>query len=70
MGAGADEYKPVSDILHRWLNIPEYIHKIFKSMHMHIYMKYQIDAYEKHCHKNKLMSFANTSHINCLFLRH
>ena len=36
MGAGADVYKPVTDILHQWLNIPEYLHKMFKSMHMQV----------------------------------
>ena len=34
MGAVANVYKPVTDILHQWLNIPEYLHKMFKSMHM------------------------------------
>ena len=34
MGAGADVYKPVTDILHQWLSISEYLQKIFKSMHM------------------------------------
>ena len=36
MGAGADVYKPVTDILHQWLSIPEYLHKIIKSMHMQV----------------------------------
>ena len=36
MGAGADVYKPVSDILHQWLSIPEYLHKMFKSMDMQV----------------------------------
>ena len=36
MRAGADVYKPVTDILHQWLSIPEYLHKMFKSMHMQI----------------------------------
>ena len=36
MGAGADVYKYVTDILHQWLNIPEYLHKMFKSMHMQV----------------------------------
>ena len=36
MGAGADVYKPVTDILHQWLSIPEYLHKMFKSMHMQV----------------------------------
>ena len=35
-GAGADVYKPVTDILHQWLNIPEYAHKMFKSMQMQV----------------------------------
>ena len=35
MGAGADVYNHVTDILHQWLSIPEYLHKMFKSMHMH-----------------------------------
>ena len=36
MGAGADVYKPVTDILHQWLSITEYLHKMFKSMHMQV----------------------------------
>ena len=36
MGAGADAYKPVTDILHQWLSIPEYLHKMFKSMHIQV----------------------------------
>ena len=36
MGARADVYKPVTDILHQWLSIPEYLHKMFKSMHMQV----------------------------------
>ena len=31
MGAVADVYKPVTDILHQWL-----LHKMFKSMHMQV----------------------------------
>ena len=34
MGTGADAYKPVTDILHQWLSIPEYLHKILESMHI------------------------------------
>ena len=36
MGASADVYKPITDILHQWLSIPEYIHKMFKSMHVQV----------------------------------
>ena len=36
MGAGADVYKHVTDILQQWLSIPEYLHKMFKSMHMQV----------------------------------
>ena len=36
MGASADVYKPVTDILHQWLSIKEYLHKMFKSMHMQV----------------------------------
>ena len=36
MDAGADVYKPVTDILHQWLSIPEYLHKMFKSMRMQV----------------------------------
>ena len=36
MGAGADIYKPVTDILHQWLSIPEYLHKMFKTMHIQV----------------------------------
>ena len=36
MGAGADVYKPVTDMLRQWLIIPEYLHKMFKSMHMQV----------------------------------
>ena len=36
MGAGADVYKPATDILHQWLSIPEYLHKMFRSMHMQV----------------------------------
>ena len=36
MGAGAAVYKPFTDILHQWLSIPEYLHKMFKSMHMQV----------------------------------
>ena len=36
MGAGADIYNPFTDILHQWLSIPEYLHKMFKSMHMQV----------------------------------
>ena len=36
MGAGADVYKPVTDILHQWLSIPEHLLKMFKSMHMQV----------------------------------
>ena len=36
MGAGADDYKYVTDILYQWLSIPEYLHKMFKSMHMQV----------------------------------
>ena len=36
MGAGADVYKPVTDVLHQRLSIPEYLHKMFKSMHMQV----------------------------------
>ena len=36
MGADADVYKPVTDILHQWLSIPEYLHKILKSLYMQV----------------------------------
>ena len=36
MGAGADVYKPVTDILYQWLSIQEYLHKMFKSLHMQV----------------------------------
>ena len=46
MGAGADVYKHVTDILHQWLSIPEYLHKMFKSMHMQVIVK-EINAFCK-----------------------
>ena len=46
MGAGADVYKPVSDIQHQWLSIPEYLHKMFKSMHMQVIV-IEINAFYK-----------------------
>ena len=52
MDAGADVYKPVTDILHQWLSIQEYLHSMFKSMHM------QVTVIEIN---------AKISHINCLF---
>ena len=36
MGAGADVNKPVTDILHQWLSIPEYLHKMFKFIHIQV----------------------------------
>ena len=36
MGAGADVFNPVTNILHKWLSMPEYLHKMFKSMHMQV----------------------------------
>ena len=36
MGADADVYKPVTDILHQWLSIPEYLQKILKSLYMQV----------------------------------
>ena len=33
MSAGADVYKPATD---QWLSIPEYLHKMFRSMHMQV----------------------------------
>ena len=36
MGTGADVYKPVTDVLHQWLSIQEYLHKMFKSMHIQV----------------------------------
>ena len=36
MGVGADVYKPVTDILHQWLSIQEYLRRMFKSMHMQV----------------------------------
>ena len=36
MSACADVYKPVTDILHQWLSSHEYLHKMFKSMHMQV----------------------------------
>ena len=36
MGAGADVDKPVTDKLHQWLSIPEYLPKMFKSMQMQV----------------------------------
>ena len=36
MSAGADVYKPVTGILHQWLSILEYLHKMFRSMHMQV----------------------------------
>ena len=54
MVAGADVYKPVTDVLHGWISIPEYLHKMFKSMHMKVIV-IEINAFSKN------------SHINCLF---
>ena len=34
MGADADVYNPVTDILHQWFSIQEYLHTMFKSLHM------------------------------------
>ena len=34
MGAGADVYNPVTYILHQWLSIQEYLHKMIKSRHI------------------------------------
>ena len=36
MSAGADVYKYVTDILHQWPSIPEYLHKMFRSMHLQV----------------------------------
>ena len=36
MGAGADVYKPITAILRQWLCIPEYLHKMFKTMHVQV----------------------------------
>ena len=46
MGAGADVYKPITDILHQWLSIPEYLLKKFKSMHMQVIV-IEIDVFCK-----------------------
>ena len=46
MGAGADVYNPITDILHQWLSIPEYLHKMFKSMHMQVII-IEINAFWK-----------------------
>ena len=44
MGAGADVYKPVTDILHQWLSISR------------ISTQYiQIEAYASHSHRNKCL---------------
>ena len=51
MSASADVYKSVTGILHQWLSIPEYLHKMFISMHM------QVIVIER-------MPFAKVSHIN------
>ena len=56
MGADADVYKPVTDILHQWLSIPEYLHKILKSLYMQVIV-IEINA------------FCKISHINRLFFR-
>ena len=52
MCACADVYKLVTDILHQWLSVQEYLHKMFKSMHMQVIV-IEINAL--------------ISHINCLF---
>ena len=36
MGADADVYKHVTDLLHQCLSIPEYLHKLFKLLHMQV----------------------------------
>ena len=36
MGASADVYNPVTYALHQWFSIPEYLHKMFKLMHMQV----------------------------------
>ena len=35
MGAGADVYNHVTDKLHQWLSIPEYLHNV-QLMHMQV----------------------------------
>ena len=54
MGADADVYKLVTDIPHQWLSIQEYLHNMFKSMHMQVIVI-------------KINAFAKISHINCHF---
>ena len=44
MSACADVYKHVTDILHQWLSIQEYLHKMFKSMRMQV-MVIEINAF-------------------------
>ena len=46
MGADADVYKHVTDILHKWLSILEYLNNIFKSMYMQVIVK-KINAFCK-----------------------
>ena len=56
MGAGADVYNPVTDILIQWLSIPEYLHKMFKWMHI-----------ASHSHRNKcLLQRYLTQTVFCL----
>ena len=43
MRAIADIYNHVTDKLHQWLSIPEYLHNV------------QIDAYASHSHRNKCL---------------
>ena len=52
MDAG-DVFKPATDIMRQWLSIPEYPHKMFKSMHMQVIV-IEINAFCK-------------DYIKCLF---
>ena len=74
MSVCTDVYKLVTDILHQWLSIQEYLHKMFKSMHMQviviqinafcIYFTYQLSFWDSEgiCFNNEI--------IMCCYVRY
>ena len=67
MGAGAEVYNPVTDVLHLWLSIAEYLHKMFKSMHMQVIV-IEINAFCKDF-SHQLSFFDSEGIMKYLFLR-
>ena len=74
-GAGADVYKPVTDILHQWLSIPEYLYKMFKLVHLQVIV-IELNAFCKDL--SHQLSFVldsegirfNTEMIMCCYVRY